>query len=93
MTEESKVQVRDVCIWSNHIENNDDLIKFIENMSDGEIITLEIDGARCVWEKMNNHNNGHGLKPHNEKTRKYWRRFYKNHESEHIKEWLSIKKI
>jgi hypothetical protein len=50
----SKVEVRDRQIWIRHIVGNSGLVRMLEALSAGELVTLFVNGFRGDWVKMEN---------------------------------------
>jgi hypothetical protein len=62
----SMVEVRDHALWIKHIHGNETLRRKLEAMEPGTLISLEIDGARGTWKKMDTGTDGRptpGIKP------------------------------
>jgi hypothetical protein len=62
----SMVEVRDHALWIKHLHGNETLRRKLEAMEAGTLISLEIDGFRGTWKKMDNGTDGrptHGIKP------------------------------
>lgn len=70
----SFVEIRDHVLWAKHIHGNDSLKDEITGLDAGELIELEVDGFRGMWEKMDDGADGRpttGIKPLGN-ARKHW---------------------
>ena len=68
----SFVEVRDYALWIEHIHGNLALQAKIRDMQPGELIELEVDGFRSMWEKLPGRGPGdqsHGIKASSEAHR------------------------
>jgi hypothetical protein len=62
----SVVEVRDHALWAKHVHGADDLRRKIEAMPAGTLISLEVDGVKGTWKKMDDGDDGRptsGIKP------------------------------
>lgn len=60
------VNTRDDAIWVSHIEGSRELQDRVKNLSEGEMIELEVGGIVGQWQRMNDGRDGRptlGLKP------------------------------
>lgn len=72
----AEVLVRDEVIWIAHVRGDDALVRRLTALAGGEQISLEVDGAQGVWQKMSDGRDGRptpGLKPTDPQTLSYWR--------------------
>ena len=67
-------EIRDHALWLKHIHGNDDLKAYLEALSAGELVELEICGFRGMWKKMDDGKDGRptqGIKAIG-KAREHW---------------------
>jgi hypothetical protein len=79
------VQIRDVMIWSAHIEGDQDLVRFIEDLAPQHIVTLEVDSFVGEWGKIAQGTSptGHALKPIG-KAKNHWHELFQHRRGEQV---------
>lgn len=80
------VEVTDVCIWTKQISDTA-LSDKLQNLQQGNIVVLEIEGVVGYWEKMKDGKDGratNGFKPFDDTTNTHWQNIYTERKGEKV---------
>lgn len=76
----AQVEVRDRTIWTKHVHGDADLVRSLENLPEGQPVTLSVGGKVGTWVKMRDQPGGKptpGLKPVGE-VQAHWKHLFEN---------------
>ena len=88
----SKIEVRDICLWPQHIQGKPELQRRLLELREDELIVLRLGRYSSTWKKMRQSANPTpttGLRAACDATRDWWKTVYPSRKGE----WLTIEEV